>query len=512
MDGAPRRTRLWPPGGQTATHPDTLRHTRPRENVVFSARGVGSSPTSGISKPASDGGFRAHYSVGGQRGARISRATEGGPEPTGWLASKTIPRGRPSGMYFPSLALISRGRWLLPQRSRSPRPREIPRKARTGYARAGSRSRACHCPPRQTVTHRAQLGAMDLEPLRLLDTLLELAARADTLDPSERRAWIANTGALLKRLGSSQSTRFERLARVKPPATRAVPTYRPRRGGSRPPTSSSVPPDPLGQVWDEIQSVLAEAAAELSLSIGSPPQIRPDDILDRLELIIADAQDVAHCLRARLRFTDPVARRLLNGLCSELDTTYRANRSRLIANADTAVDAVRRELWSISTNYDTAAIPGMGAAAGQDLKDAHHRQEKLYNLQRTMVDEFRAMREADASLRAHPTTVNQTINAQTVGAVSGANITENRGASLGEVTALVAELRETLQEAPSDVRDEAAEILDALEAERGSGPGSAQRRRGWLKKLNELASKSDKATRFVARATEILDRLSDLLS
>ncbi len=66
---------LWPPGGQTATHSDTLRHTRPRENVVFSTRGVGSSPTSGSSKPASRAGFRIPTSIGGQR----NWSTEGGP-------------------------------------------------------------------------------------------------------------------------------------------------------------------------------------------------------------------------------------------------------------------------------------------------------------------------------------------------------------------------------------------------------------------------------------------------
>ena len=54
---------------------DTSRHTRPRENVFFSPLAVGSSPTSGTSKPASDAGFRGYYSVGGERGARISRAT-----------------------------------------------------------------------------------------------------------------------------------------------------------------------------------------------------------------------------------------------------------------------------------------------------------------------------------------------------------------------------------------------------------------------------------------------------
>lgn len=96
-----RRARRWPPRGQTATHRDTSRHTRPRENVVFWVRAVGSSPTSGTSRPASRAGFRVPTrSLGASGGPEKSFNPGVGQLPTPRLAPRGIPRRTPSGIYF----------------------------------------------------------------------------------------------------------------------------------------------------------------------------------------------------------------------------------------------------------------------------------------------------------------------------------------------------------------------------------------------------------------------------
>lgn len=72
---------------------------------------------------------------------------------------QNVPRTTRRGRYFLCLPLISSTRRLLPQRSISPRPREIPRKDRTRYVGMGSGSRACasrlSCEDRATVSPQA---------------------------------------------------------------------------------------------------------------------------------------------------------------------------------------------------------------------------------------------------------------------------------------------------------------------------------------------------------------------
>ena len=97
---------LWPPGGQAMTHWDTLRHTSPRENVVFSTRGVGSSPTSGSRKPASRAGFGVPTGVEGQRGARETLQPKVGQLPTTEVAEELLrERHAEEGTSFPSVDL-----------------------------------------------------------------------------------------------------------------------------------------------------------------------------------------------------------------------------------------------------------------------------------------------------------------------------------------------------------------------------------------------------------------------
>lgn len=254
---------------------------------------------------------------------------------------------------------------------------------------------------------------MDLRRLQLLETLQQFAARTDIVDQNgprsdQGRHWLSQAAAILSRIGSRHAAAFERLA-----STLSMPL-----SGAT-----------LGPAWDQAQRLLPQAVTELAMEISSPPRERPADILDCIELIVADVQDVAHYLRAQ-GGQSAVARDLLSGLCNELQVTYSANRSRLTREADATVNAVRAHLWTIERRYAVAAIPGLGQQAGEELIAAHHEQDELYELQRRMVDEFRAMREAEAARRVHPTTVN--ITAQNIGAVqtgvqAEANVTQGSG-------------------------------------------------------------------------------------
>lgn len=113
-----------------------------------------------------------------------------------------------------------------------------------------------------------------------------------------------------------------------------------------------------------------------------------------------------------------------------------------------------------------------------------------------------------------PTQINQTFNAP-VGAVQSgsgnvANVTQNIGANLSEITSLLEALRDNLPDLPEDARESAVDVLDSLQEEVDASEPDEKRINRYVRMLQRLSKGVGALTKWGGNLTTLMMKLEEL--